>query len=91
MIIVTRNASDRLRGFLASVALEVDAGIYVTTSASPALADRIWDVIDGWTSIDGSAILVLPDKHSPGGLRIRTLGLPHFNLVEVDGLFLSSK
>ena len=91
MIIVLRNGSDRLRGFLSSSLIEIDSGVYLTNLESPRIRDKLWTVIEDWLEGDGSAVMVFFDKSVPGRLAVRTVGLPHISLKVVDGLVLSFK
>ncbi len=87
-LIITRNVSDRIRGFLASSMLEISPGVYVSPRQSPAVRSRIWNVLEEWFLFekDASIVLVWQDNQVPGGLRIERLGLPPLDLVEIDGL-----
>lgn len=91
MVVVTKNASDRLRGFLASVMLEIDAGVYVTNNESPTVRDKIWAVINEWTSTDGSAVLVYRNAALPGKLSVLEIGHQAVTLTMVDGLLVSHR
>lgn len=90
-VVVTRNVSDRMRGFLASTMLELAPGVYSAPRISPAVRTRIWDVLDSWFSAEtgASVIMVWYEKEMPGGQAVRYLGSPPIDLVEVDGLVLA--
>jgi CRISPR-associated protein Cas2 len=92
-VVVTRNVSDRIRGFLASIMLELAAGVYSAPRLSPAVRQRIWAVVEDWFSVENEAsiIMVWGDAQMPGGQNVRTLGLPPVELVEVDGIILSRR
>jgi CRISPR/Cas system-associated endonuclease Cas1 len=45
-VIATRNVEPKVRGFLASVMLEVGPGVYCAPRISPAVRDRIWSVMN---------------------------------------------
>lgn len=92
-MVVTRNVSDRMRGFLASSMLELSAGTYTAPRISPAVRDRIWSVLRDWFTAerDASVIMLWYDPSVPGQQAIRTLGLPPVEVVEVDGMLLARR
>lgn len=92
-MVVTRNVSDRTRGFLASSMLELAAGVYSAPRLSAAVRERIWDVLKEWWpyETDASIIMVWADKTIPGGQAVNTLGTPPIDLVEIDGIVLAKR
>lgn len=92
-VAVTRNVSDRMRGFLASSMLELSAGVYTAPRLSSAVRERIWLVVESWWKYESNASVVLlwADNTSPGGQRVRVLGVPPVELVEVDGVLLAKR
>ncbi|GAB4353030.1 MAG: type I-E CRISPR-associated endoribonuclease Cas2e [Methylohalobius crimeensis] len=92
-VVVTRNVSDRIRGFLASSMLELAPGVYSAPRQSPAVRQRIWKVLEEWFSIEteASIIMLWQDPQTPGGQAVKTLGLPPIDLIEIDGIVLSRK
>ena len=92
-VVVTRNVPPRTRGFLASTMLELAPGVYSAPRLSPAVRERIWEVLQSWFDPDqDTAIIMLwADRRLPGGQSVRTLGIPPIDLVEVDGIVLSKK
>ena len=92
-VVVTRNVSDRVRGFLASSMLELAPGVYSGARLSPAVRDRIWKVLDEWFPMETEASIVMlwDDHQAPGGQAVRVLGVPPVDLVEVDGLILARR
>ena len=90
-VVVTRNVSARVRGFLASAMLELAPGVYSAPRISPAVRERIWPVLADWfpNEIDASVILLWQDKEMPVGQAVRTLGSPPVDLVEADGMILA--
>lgn len=87
-LVVTRNVSNRTRGFLASSLLELAPGVYSAPHISPAVRDRIWAVLDDWFTQenDASVVMVWADNTNPCGQSVRTLGTPPIEVVAVDGL-----
>lgn len=87
-VVVTRNVSDRVRGFLASSMLELAPGVYSAPRITPAVRDRIWRVVSGWfpNEKDASIVMLWADATMPGGQASATLGLPRIKLVEIDGM-----
>jgi CRISPR-associated protein Cas2 len=92
-VVVTRNVSARVRGFLASVMLEVSPGVYCAPRISPAVRDRVWAVLSDWfvNEQEASVVMVWQEREMPGGQAVRTLGSPPIDLVEVDGLILARR
>lgn len=91
-VVVTRNAPDRIRGFLASSMLEVGPGVYTGSNISAAVRDRIWDVLEAWfPATDSSIVMVWTDRNIPGGQSVKALGVPPIGLVELDGIILARR
>jgi CRISPR-associated protein Cas2 len=92
-IIVTRNVSDRMRGFLSSSMLELAADVYSAPHQSTAVRKRIWKILEEWFSYeaDASIIMVWRDEQVPGGQSVQVLGLPSIDLVPLDGIILSRR
>lgn len=92
-VMVTRNVSYRMRGFLASAMLELSPGVYSAPRISPAVRDRLWTVVVGWfpNERDASIVMIWQDRELPGGQAVRTLGSPPMTLVDVDGLILARR
>lgn len=87
-LVVTRNVSDRMRGFLASSLLELAPGVYSAPHISPSVRVRIWGVVSDWypREENASIVMVWADPSTPGGQAVRTLGVPPIRIVSVDGL-----
>ena len=92
-VVVTRNVSDRVRGFLASSMLELGPGVYSAPRINPSVRDRIWTVLEDWfpSEREASAVMVWADPSMPGGQKVRVLGLPPVELVDVDGLLVTRR
>lgn len=92
-IVVTRNVSNRIRGFLASSMLELAPGVYSGARLSPAVRNRIWSVLVDWFSAetDASIVMVWREPQMPGGQSVLCLGTPPLELVELDGVVLTKK
>jgi CRISPR-associated protein Cas2 len=92
-VVVTRNVSARVRGFLASLMLEVAPGVYSAPRISPAVQQRIWEVLANWfLNEQGASIVMLwQERELPGGQAVRTLGSPPIGFVDVDGLMLAQR
>lgn len=92
-VIATRNVQPKVRGFLASVMLEVGPGVYCAPRISPAVRDRIWSVMNDWFTIDGEASVVMlwHDNATVGGQAVRTLGCPPVEIVDHDGMLLARR
>lgn len=92
-IVVTRNASDRMRGFLASSLLELVPGVYCGARITPAVRQRIWDVLDDWflAEHDASIVMLWTEPSEPGEQAVRILGAPPVDLVEHEGIILARR
>ncbi|MEW6695417.1 CRISPR-associated endoribonuclease Cas2 [Tepidimonas thermarum] len=92
-VAVTRNVSARVRGFLASVMLELAPGVYSAPRISPAVRERIWTVLEECfpDERDASIVLVWAERAMPGGQAVRVLGSPPAQLVELDGLIVARR
>ena len=92
-VVVTRNVSDRVRGFLASSLLELAPGVYSAPRITPAVRERIWRVVRDWfpNEKDASVVMLWADTSMPGGQAAATLGLPPVTLVEIDGMLATRR
>lgn len=86
--IITRNVPDRFRGFLASVACEVAAGVFVSGNMNRAVREQVWLVLRRWFPLgaDYSIIMTWPDKQASAGLQVLTLGTPPYQVVDLQGV-----
>ena len=89
-VIVTRDVADRVRGFLASVTLEIAPGVYTAPAMSAAVRGRVWRVLEEWHAALGGGAIVMTwaEPKAPGGHGLAMLGTPPRELVEYDGLVL---
>lgn len=92
-VMVTRNASGRVRGFLASTMLELSPGVYSAPRMSPAVRERVWSVLLDWfpAERDASVVMIWQTRDQPGGQAVRALGVPPVDLCDVDGLLLARR
>jgi len=92
-VIVTRNVSGRMRGFLASSMLELAPGVYSAPKMSPAVRERVWSVVTEWFAAEQEASLIMlwADPAQPGGQSVKTLGVPPVNLIDLDGLLVTHR
>lgn len=92
-VIVTRDVADRFRGFLASVMLEIAAGVYISPRMTKGVRTRVWKVMSEWHGEDpnGSIVIVFRDTNRTGGVGIETLGTPPKELVDLDGLWITRR
>lgn len=90
-VLVTRNVSARVRGFLASSLLELAPGVYCGARISPAVRERIWRVLEDWfhAEHDASIVMLWHERTLPGEQAVLVLGSPPVILSEHDGLILS--
>jgi len=92
-VLVTRNVEGRVRGYLASTMLEIAAGVYAAPNLTPAVRDRIWEVLVKWQvgTRDDGAVMTWPDAQAPGGLRLHMLGEPPLELHETASIVLTRR
>lgn len=93
-VIVTRNVEGRVRGFLASVMLEIASGVYTSANLNVAVRERIWDVLKDWKvgSRDDQVTMVWEDRDFPGGQAVKLLGKEEGSeLWQGDGLVLTRR
>lgn len=92
-VVVTRNVTDRMRGFLASSMLELAPGVYSAPRVSPSVRERIWETVEEWFAYEkeASIIILWEDPQMPGGQSVRFLGSPPIDLVELDGIVIGRR
>lgn len=90
VMIVVRDVPGRFHGFLSSVMLEVAPNVFVSPRMSPAVRERVWDVVSDWHEFEprGSLVMVWRERDAVGGVGIANLGIPSRELVEIDGMWL---
>ena len=92
-VVITRNAPNRTRGFLASAMLEMAPGVYVSPNMTKGVRERVWNVMIEWCSLlgeDSGVLMTYPDGRAPGGQAILLLGFPKTD-VDRRGRFLASQ
>ena len=89
-VIVTRDVTNRYRGFLGSVMLEIAPTVYISPRMNSGVRERVWQTLSDWFSAEpqGSIICIWRDLNETGGIGIKTLGEPTKKLEEIDGLWL---
>ncbi|PIT77330.1 type I-E CRISPR-associated endoribonuclease Cas2e [Limnohabitans sp. JirII-31] len=89
--IVTRDVTDRFRGFLASVMLEVAPCTYVSPRMSKGVRERVWSVMTQWHGVEprGSIVMIWREREATGGVGLAHLGTPVKTLFELDGMWIA--
>jgi len=89
-VVVTIAVEDRYRGLLASLMLEVAAGVYVAPGMTAGVRQRLWGILADWHAQlgQGSIVMVAPDADAPGGTGLHILGDAPKEIVEHDGHYL---
>ena len=92
-VIVTRNASGRVRGFLASCMCEVAPGVYTAPRMTEAVRIRVWGVLVEWVPAepDCSTVMTWSDRSQACGQSVLVLGSPACDLRVVDGVVLARR
>jgi CRISPR-associated protein Cas2 len=91
-VVVTRNAPERYRGFLASCMLEVAPGVYTSPRMSDGVRERVWDVCLEWSGslpADGGVLLTWRDTGAPSGQGLRVIGWAKSDIVDHGGVWLA--
>lgn len=92
-VVITTNASGRVRGFLASCMLEVAPGVYTSPRMTRGVRDRVGAVLREWFSEEvpeASVVMLWADGTLPQGQGLMALGSPPYTLVNCDGVILST-
>jgi CRISPR-associated protein Cas2 len=73
--------------------LELAPGVYSAPKMSPAVRKRVWNVVTEWFigEQEASVVMLWADPAQPGGQRVKTLGLPPVNLIDLDGLLVTHR
>jgi CRISPR-associated protein Cas2 len=90
-VVVTRNAPERFRGFLAGCMLELAPGVYANPRMSDGVRQRVWEVLLDWGGAlpgDGGILMTWKDASSPSGQALWMLGWPKKEIVEHEGFWL---
>lgn len=91
-VVVTRNAPERYRGFLASCMLEIAPGVYTSPRMNDGVRERVWEVCLGWGGslpTDGGVLLTWRDAAAPSGQGLRVIGWAKADIVDHDGVWLA--
>lgn len=90
VVVVTRNAPDRMRGFLASCMCEIAPGVYTAPRLNRSVRERVWaTLVDWWEpASDVAIVMTWSDSSLPGGQVVATVGTPRTDVVEYQGIFL---
>jgi CRISPR-associated protein Cas2 len=86
-VVVTRDVSGRLRGFLTSCMLEIAPGVYTAPEMTRSVRERVWAVLSDWYGWDpvGAVVMTWPDSSLPGAQAVLLLGESPKDLQVVDG------
>ena len=90
-VVITRNVSDRFRGFLASCMLELAPGVYTSPRMTRAVRERVWKVCEEWffdNQEEGSIVFTWRDAKRSGGQGVEILGDAPKDIVDHEGVLL---
>lgn len=93
-VVVTRNAPERYRGFLASCMLEIAPGVYTSPRMSDGVRERVWEVCLEWSSAlpsDGGVLLTWRSAEEPSGQGLRVIGWAKSDIVDCEGIWLARR
>lgn len=70
--------------------LEIAPGVYTAPDMSPAVRDRLWEVLADWWDEwpETSLVMTWEAPAEPGGQGVRCLGQPPRELVETESVIL---
>ena len=87
-VLATRNASDRIRGFLASCMCVVGPGLYVSANMSKRVREQVWRLMERWHPLGSevSILMVWSDRKEASGLGLAALGSPPYDAVSLQSL-----
>lgn len=90
-VVVTRDVTERVRGFLASTMLEIAPGVYTAPRMNQAVRERVWRVLEEWFAELGGGSIVMTWRNTKvvAQQEIRVLGEPPRELVDHEGVILS--
>lgn len=91
VVVVVRGVSDRAKGFLASVMLEVGVGVYVSPKMSQRVRAQVQEILIDWHRIQpmGGMVWIWQDKKAPSGLAILQVGEPYRALHDAEGIWIT--
>ena len=92
-LIVTRNAPDRARGFLASCMCEVAPGVYTAPRMTKGVRERVVGVLHSWYRLgsDEGYVVTWPDNAAVGGQAFEFIGSQRVELWDHAGIFLTRR
>lgn len=90
LVLRLERAPPRLIGYCSSWALRIAAGVFVANLPSR-IREDIWDHVVSYATDETRAVLVWSSREAnEQGLQIRTLGSPRRQIVDREGLLVSS-
>ncbi len=92
-LVVARNVPERVRGFLASMSVEVAPTVYTAPDMTKGVRERmIAALIELFEPApDRSILITWPEKGAPGGQAFRVIGAELTKLVEYEGVWLARR
>lgn len=92
-IVIARDVQKRFHGFLRSVMIEVDVGVYVSTRLDKAARGRLWSIFEDWfkTLARGSIVMIWRDRSASDHIGLKTLGMPRRDIVDIDNFLLTRR
>ena len=90
-VIVTRDVAPRIRGFLASVSVEIAPSVYAAPRMNQSVRARVWTILQDWhrSMSDGPIVMTWQDNSEVSGQGVLTIGQPPRQLVDLDGVILA--
>ena len=89
LVLILERAPPKVIGYCSSWALQVAPGVFVANLPSRT-RESMWEQIEAWADDDTRAILVWSTRETEQGLRCRTHGHPRRQVVDREGLLISS-
>lgn len=89
LVLTLECAPPKLVGYCSSWALQIATGVYVANLPA-AQREKIWETIIKWADPDTRVVMVWASSRTEQGIDFRKLGTPRRNVVEREGLLISS-
>jgi CRISPR-associated protein Cas2 len=89
LVIAVERAPPKVRGYLASWALQIATGVYVANLPART-RDEIWEYVVRWATRETTAVMLWNTMSNEQGLEIRIHGSPRRRVTRVEGLLMST-
>lgn len=93
IVIITVNVPERTNGYLSSIMLEVNPGVFVSPNISRSVLEKTWNIVSGWWHENGTGNLLMmkTNKDLPGNIELRYAGSSRRKIVTLDDILCVEK